>query len=162
MRARQKFSWRRLMLTLAGTAALAMGGTGFARAQNGGGDFVLVQSHRDFQGTVSALKTAVASNQMMVMGRINQAKVLSMTGLHLAGGESFLVGNPVVGKKAFAIDPAAGAVLPARMYVWTAHGKTYVGYLKPSVELGAVDPKFGKMAGRLDRVFAKIADQAAR
>lgn len=150
------------MLAITGVVALAIGGIGLAHAESGSGNFVSVQSHRSFAGTVSALKSAVASNHMMVMGKIDQAKVLSMTGLHLAGGESFLVGNPVIGKKAFSMDPAAGIVLPARMYVWSDHGKTYVGYLKPSFVLGAVNPKFDMMSNKLDMAFRKIADQAAK
>ena len=151
-----------LMLAIAGAVALAAGGIGLAHAGSGTGDFVSVPSHRNFSGTVAALKSAVSSNHMMVMGQINQAKVLSMTGLHLAGAESFLVGNPVFGKKALSMDPAAGVALPARMYVWVDHGKTYVGYIKPSVVLGAVNPKFAMMSNKLDMAFGKIAEQAAK
>lgn len=150
------------MLAMAGVAALVVGGIGLAHAESGSGDFVSVPSHRNFSATVAALKSAASSNHMMVMGKIDQARVLSMTGLHLAGGESFLVGNPVIGKKAFSMDPAAGIVLPARMYVWSDHGKTYVGYLKPSYVLGAINPKFDMMSNKLDMAFKKIADQAAK
>lgn len=162
MLVKQKHSPRRIMLTIAGVAALGMGTTSLAYAQSGSGDFVAVQSHKSFTATVSALKSAVAANHMMVMGSENQAKVLSMTGLHLAGAQSFLVGNPVVGKEAFQMNPAATAVLPARISVWADHGKAYVGYLKPSAELKAIDPKFGMMAGKLDMAFAKIAHQASK
>lgn len=162
MPVQQKHSPRLTMLTIAGAAALAMGATSLAHAQSGSGDFVSVQSHKSFAGTVSALKSAVAANHMMVMGTENQAKVLSMTGLHLAGAQSFLVGNPVSGKKAFQMNPAATAVLPARISVWVDHGKAYVGYLKPSAELKAIDPKFGMMSGMLDKAFAKIAHQATK
>jgi uncharacterized protein (DUF302 family) len=66
------------------------------------------------------------------MGMLNQAHALSMTGLHLQGAESFFVGNPVVGKKLFAADPAVGAVVPLRIYVWEKGGETHVGYFQPS------------------------------
>lgn len=123
--------------------------------------FVKVPSHHGFSATVSALKQAVSSNKMMVMGKINQAKVLSMTGLRLEGAESVLVGNPQMGKKAFGMNPAAGAVLPVRVYVWSDHGKTYVGYFKPSALLGQVDPGFKKMGGMLDMKLGMITKEAA-
>lgn len=146
----------------AGALALGLGTAGIAHAQNPSPSFVSIQSNHDFKDTVSALKSAVSGNNMMVMGKEDQAKVLSMTGLHLAGAESFLVGNPVVGKKAFKMNPAATAVLPARISVWVDNGKTYVGYLKPSGELTAVDPKFGMVGSKLDRTFSTIAHQAAK
>ena len=151
------------LTTMAAALALSVGFTGLAQAQDASGAaFVNVTSHRSFDDTVTALKSAIASNNMMVMGSINQANVLSMTGLHLAGAESFLVGNPNSGKKAFSMDPAAGAVLPARIYVWADQGTTHVGYLKPSVKLTAVNPKFGMMAEMLDKSFADIAEQATK
>lgn len=150
------------LAAIAGVSALALGAFGQADAQSSSSSFVVMQSHRSFHGTVSALKSATSSNHMMIMGTEDQAKVLSMTGLHLAGAESFLVGNPVVGKKAFKMNPAATVVLPARISVWVDHGKTYVGYLKPSAQLKAVDPKFGMMAGKLDHAFSNIAHQATK
>lgn len=147
---------------MAAASVLAIGAISQANAQSSSSNFVVLQSHRSFHGTVAALKSATSSNHMMIMGTEDQAKVLSMTGLHLAGAESFLVGNPVVGKKAFKMNPAATVVLPARISVWVDHGKTYVGYLKPSAELEAVDPKFGMMAGKLDHAFSNIAHQATK
>lgn len=139
-------------------ASLAMAAPAFAQS----GSFVKVQSHRSFGATVSALKEAVSGNKMMVMGHINQAKVLSMTGLKLAGAESFLVGNPSMGKMAFGMNPAAGVVLPARVYVWSDHGKAYVGYFKPSVLLSEVGPGFDKMGGMLDMKLDMIAKAATK
>ncbi|MGC9271889.1 DUF302 domain-containing protein [Acidiphilium sp.] len=136
--------------------------TAVAQAQTASGSFVSVQSHRSFPGTIAALKTAVASNHMMVLGTMNQASQLSMAGMHLPGAQSFFIGNPVVGKKAFSMDAAAGVVLPVRVYVWSNNGKTYLGYLQPSVELSAVNPHFGIMAGMLDKTFANITAQAAK
>lgn len=125
-------------------------------------DFVKTESQHSFSTTVKALNQAVSANQMMVMGHINQAKVLSMTGLKLEGAESVLVGNPQMGKKAFGMNPAAGAVLPTRIYVWADHGKTYVGYFTPSSQLAQISPRFSQMAGMLDQKFAMISKQATR
>lgn len=141
-------------------AGLAFAGPAFAQ---GAGGFVKVRSHHSFAATVGALKRAVSHNKMMVLGHLNQANVLSVTGLHLAGAQSFFVGNPEVGKQAFGMNPAAGAELPARVTVWSDHGKTYIGYFKPSTLLGDISQRFPKkMAGMLDRKLAMIAQDASK
>ncbi|MDA3914064.1 DUF302 domain-containing protein [Oleiagrimonas sp.] len=149
-----------MLAALVATAAFA--GVATASAQDASSAFVKVSSHEGFTATVSQLKQAVASNHLMVMGHIDQAKVLSMTGLHLEGAQSFLVGNPNMGKKAFGMNPAAGAVLPARIYVWSDHGKAYIGYFKPSAQLSAISPGFAMMGGMLDKKFHMLTEQAAR
>ncbi len=149
---------RHLIGSLLLGASLVMAAPAFAQ----GSAFIKVESHHNFGATVSALKEAVGSNKMMVMGHINQAKVLSMTGLKLKGAESFLVGNPSMGKMAFGMDPAAGVVLPARIYVWSDHGKAYVGYFKPSSQLEQVSPGFAKMGGMMDMKFNMITQAATR
>ncbi len=148
----------RFLASIALGLALVTAAPAFAQ----GADFIKVESQHSFASTVHHLKEAVSANQMMVMGHVNQGKVLSMTGLHLAGAESFLVGSPHMGKMAFGMNPAAGAVLPARIYVWSDHGKAYVGYFKPSSLMTQISPAFGKMAGMLDQKFAMITQGATR
>lgn len=125
-------------------------------AMAAGARFIHRESTHGFAGTVSALKKSISNNGMMVMGKINQARVLSMTGLHLKGGESFLVGNPRVGKKLFRMSFAAGAVLPLRMYVWEHGGHAYVGYFQPSDLLEGVDARLAKPGHMMDRKFKAI------
>ena len=48
----------------------------------------------------------------MVMGNVNQKAILSMAGLNLEGAESFLVGNPRVGKELFGMNPGGGGGYP--------------------------------------------------
>lgn len=139
-------------------ASLAVAAPAIAQNSN----FVKTESHHSFSATIKALNRAVSDNHMMVMGHIDQAKVLSMTGLKLEGAESVLVGNPQMGKQAFGMNPAAGTVLPARIYVWADRGKAYVGYFTPSSQLAQISPGFSQMAGMLDQKFAMIADQATR
>lgn len=126
------------------------------------GLFHQATSTHGFQATVAALKHAVSGQGLMTMGRIDQANILSMTGLHLRGAEAFLVGNPRLGKRLFEMDPAVGAVIPARMYVWVQGGKTHVGYFQPSTLLAAVDPALGRPAHKLDAKFLNILRQATR
>jgi len=146
------------LLSLCFAALLTISTAAFASSNA----FVEVQSNRSFDETVSMLKQAVSSNGLMVMGQINQARVLSMTGLNLKGAQSFLVGNPKVGKKLFSMSPAAGAVLPARIYVWVAQGKSHIGYFKPSTQLASVDPRLEKAGEMLDGKFRQIIEDASR
>ncbi len=141
-------------------AVLLVAGSVFAApAFAGESHFIKIVSHRPFSGTVRALKEAAARNNMKVMARVNQSKVLAMTG-HGLQGEAFLIGNPVMGKKAFSVNLAAGAVLPARMYVWTQGAHTYVGYFEPSSLLTQISPGLRMMGGILDKKFATVARQA--
>jgi len=135
---------------------------GMASAQSGP-QFLHATSGASFDATVSSLKKAVASNGMMVLGNLNQKGALSTTGLNLRGAESFFIGNPVVGKKLFQMDAAAGAVIPLRVYVWVdGSGKTEVGYFKPSDLFAGVSAGLAKAGAMMDGVFAKILSQATQ
>lgn len=122
---------------------------------------VTVQSSKDFDGTVSALKKAVSKGGMMVLGELNQGKVLSMTGLHVKS-HSFFVGNPKVGKKAFSADSSVGLVIPPRISVYEKGGKVYVSYFKPSDLFSAYDGKSAKMMGKkLDKKMKMMTKMVA-
>jgi len=123
--------------------------------------FVQRSSSQSYTETLASLKRAIAGNGMMVLGQLDQKGALSMTGLHLAGAHTFFVGNPVVGKKLFQSDPAVGAVVPLRVYVWIdASGRTRIGYFEPSRLLTAIDPHLAKAGAMLDKTFARIVAQA--
>jgi len=141
-------------------AASAMAAPAFAQSPDSG--FVTVKSANGYSATVSALQHSIKSNGLMVMGKVDQKSILSMTGLHLAGAESFLVGNPRVGKKLFGMNPAVAAVIPARISVWVSDGTTYVGYFKPSAQMGAISPKLAKPGEMLDMKFHKIVEDATK
>lgn len=120
-----------------------------------GTPFIQEASSHSFDQTVSSLKHAVSSNGMMVLGHLNQGKVMSMTGLKL-DGQSFFIGNPTVGKKIFSMSPAAGAAVPLRIYIWEAGGEAHVGYFRPSTLLSGVSAKLGMPGKMLDKKFASI------
>jgi uncharacterized protein (DUF302 family) len=151
-------------LAIAGTAWLAaLGAVAMANGANAAGTgFVTMQSSHDYSATLDSLQHAIKKNGLMVMGKVNQKAILSMTGLHLEGGESFLVGNPRVGKKLFGMSPAMAAVIPARISVWAEHGKTFIGYFKPSSLMGAISNKLSKPGMMLDMKFHQIVEQAAK
>ncbi len=135
---------------------------GQSAGQSVGGSFVTVKSTHNYAATVNSLQRAIKSNGLMVMGRVNQKAILSMTGLHLEGAESFLVGNPRVGKKLFSMNPAVAAVVPSRISVWANKGTTYIGYFKPSALMGAISPRLAMPGKMLDKKFHMIVWDAAK
>jgi uncharacterized protein (DUF302 family) len=135
-------------------AILLTGLTGFSgslQAQNP--QPVTVESSRDFEGTVDAIKKAVSNGDMMVLSELNQGQILSMTGLQL-NAHSFFIGNPSVGKKAFSADPSAGLVIPVRVNVYEQNGQTFVSYFKPSDLFSSYkSEKVKKIGNKMDRVL---------
>lgn len=151
-------SW---ILSIAAALGLAAGAAAVpVLAQTTGSGFVTVKSSHDYSSTVDALQRSIKSNGLMVMGQVNQGRILTITGLHLKGAESFLVGNPRVGKKLFSMNPAVAAVVPARISVWVDHDTTYVGYFQPSTTMMEISPHLGKPGKMLDMKFHKIVEEA--
>ncbi len=113
--------------------------------------------------TVAGLKKMVADNGMMVMGEINQGKVLSMTGLKLQS-ETFFVGNPNVGKQLFSEEPGAGLVVPVRINVYADKlGRTHVRYVPPSSQLQEFgNDKVNQIAQMLDEKLEKLMSMATQ
>lgn len=112
----------------------------------------VVQSHKSFDQTVSALKSAVGQGGMMVMATVDQGNMLSMTGMSLKA-TLFLVGNPTIGKKLFEQNHGVGLYVPLRVFVYEdKDGKTYVSYDKPSDLLSQYhNNEISQTAGMLDQ-----------
>ncbi len=133
-----------------------------SKARSGNVPFLSATTSKSFSSAVSSLKTAVSSAGMMVLGQLNQAGALSVTGLHLKGAEKFFVGNPTVGKKLFAMDPAIGMEIPLGIYLWVDHmGTTEIGYFAPPAIFKAVAPKLAGQGPMFAGIAAKVADGAA-
>ena len=124
--------------------------------------FMTVASQQSFAETTQAIQEAATNNQMMVMGKIDQAKVMSMTGLKMEGAQSFLIGSPQSGKKLFSMFPAAGAVVPVRLYVWEQNHKTSIGWFNPAQQLTMISPKLQMPGKMLEKKIMDIAVQASR
>lgn len=124
---------------------------------------VTVVSHSSFEKTVENLEAAVGQGGMMVMARVDQGNMLSMTGLKLKA-KLFLVGNPTVGKKLFAQDPGVGLYVPLRVFVAeTKDGKVVISYDTASSMLGQFDNDTIRMtAAMLDQKLGGLAKMAAR
>jgi len=124
---------------------------------------VTVQSTRSFDKTVDQAKQLVAKNGMMVLAEVNQGKILSMTGLDTKGISLFL-GNPQVGNKLFTADRGAGLAVPVRLNIYEGKdGKTYINYVKPSVQLASFNNEMiNKIAGKLDKKLGMLTGMLSK
>ncbi len=122
---------------------------------------VTADSNADFAATIDALKAAVSSNGMMILGDLDQAAALKATGLNLAGAHTFFVGNPSMGKMFFQMNPAIGTVLPLRILVWAGDdGKAHVSYFDPKPSFAAVDPKLADGGQKMSDAAAMLTKAA--
>ena len=112
-----------------------------------------IESSKDFEGTIDAIKKAVSEGGMMVLSELNQGKILSMTGLQI-NAHSFFIGNPQVGKKAFSANPSVGVVIPVRVNVYQKDGSTYVNYFKPSDLMASYGQDVKMIGKKLDGKLA--------
>ena len=95
-------------------------------------DLITVTAKGSFDDTVAQLKQMVAKHGMMILGEVNQGKILSMTGLKLKA-TSLFVGNPTIGKKLFSANPGIGVAVPIRVSVYEDKaGSVHISYVKPS------------------------------
>ncbi|HKK08396.1 MAG TPA: DUF302 domain-containing protein [Gemmatimonadota bacterium] len=152
----------RTIVSAAAAAALSLFLVAGLRAQASGDLLVRVKAQGSVSQVASRLKKAVSDNGLMVMGHLNQGKVLGMTGAAVTS-ESFFIGNPQVGKKLFGADRGVGVVVPPRVNIYRdSQGQTYISYLRPSAELGAFgNENIDKVATMLDKKLAAIARAAA-
>ena len=145
---------KNIVFTTLISAAILVSGSAFA------GSLVTVTSNQNFQNTISTLKEAVSDNQMMIMGHLNQGNALSMTGLQMKG-ESFLIGNPQMGKKIMGMFPEAGVILPLRIYVWEQGNTTKIGWNSPVATFESISPKLSMAGNMLETKIQNIAVQSA-
>lgn len=113
-----------------------------------------------FDETLAAVEEAVADAGLMVLAEIDQAQGLATVGLDLDGTRALFVGSPEAGKDVFATNPAAGVVLPLRVYVWADGDETHVGYLDPVPMLAAVDRQLVDDASAVAAEARQIVTQA--
>lgn len=124
---------------------------------------VTVKSTKSFNETVDQAKQLVSKNGMMVLAEVNQGKILSMTGIDVKG-VSLFVGNPQVGNKLFSADRGTGLAVPVRLNIYEGtDGKTYLNYVKPSVQLASFNNKMiNEIGGMLDQKLAMLTGMLSK
>ncbi len=130
--------------------------------------FVERPAAHGYHHTMAALKRALPAHGMRIVGRLDQGRRLSLAGVRLAGGErigaarSLLVAAPRLDRRLLLMNPAAGAVLPLRIYVWQVGRHSYVGYYQPSDLLRAISRHLARPGRRLDRRLAAVLRAVTR
>ncbi len=118
-----------------------------AKSQDTG--LVTITASGSFDDVVAKFKKTVAKNGMMILGEINQGKILSMTGLKI-NAVSLFVGNPTIGKKAFSANPGIGVAIPVRVSIFEDKaGKVQLSYVKPSKQFAPFQNEQITMIGQM-------------
>ena len=120
-------------------------------------------SKKPYAVVLAAFRAAVAGNGMKVMDSYDQETHLGPAGLPVKG-TLYLVGNPNVGKQAFARDPAVGLYLPSRVYIYQGNdGMTHLSYDRPSLLLQQFhDPEITRIGKMLDQKLDTVVHAAAQ
>ncbi|MBI5096996.1 MAG: DUF302 domain-containing protein [Nitrospirae bacterium] len=121
-------------------------------------------SNVDFKTTVSRLDQAIRANHLMVVGQFNHQNMLTMMNMKIKGSQTFEVFHPQYGKMLFEADPAAGIVIPPRLYVFEREdGKTIVVYYRPSAAFAPFKNRRLDDLGRtLDNLLESIVVKATK
>lgn len=153
-------------LTLAGAIVTVLALAGTPAASAGPAFFVQQVSSRDLQRTLASLKRAVGNHGMRIAGRIDPGQALSLAGTRLKGGarvhaaRGFLIEAPRLDRRLMLLNPATGAVVPVRVFVWQLGRHTYVGYYRPTALLARISPHLVPPARSLDRRIRAVVQVA--
>ncbi len=133
------------------------------QAQSQDNNLITVTAKGSFNDTVAKFKKMVAKNGMMILGEVNQGKIMSMTGLKL-NATSLFVGNPTIGKKLFSANPGIRDAIPIRVSVFEdKSGTVHVSYVKPSKQFAPFQNKQITMVGqKLDKSLAMLTGMLAK
>jgi len=132
-----------------------------ARSQDTG--LVTITANGSFDNVVAKFKKTVAKNGMMILGEINQGKILSMTGLKI-NAVSLFVGNPTIGNKAFSANAGIGIAIPVRVFIFEDKaGKVNLSYVKPSRQFAPFQNKQITMIGqKMDEKLGALTGMLAK
>lgn len=122
-----------------------------------------VVSKSNFNTTVQQIISAIQSNHMMVVAKIDHQNMMTMVGQRIGGSYTVEFGSPQMGKMLFAADPAAGLEMPARIYIFERGRQTVVSYIKPAVRFSNYShPAFKEMGQMMDGMLRKIVAEGTR
>jgi uncharacterized protein (DUF302 family) len=124
---------------------------------------VTVVSSAGFSETLTRLLAAIASRNLTVFARFDQAAAARAVGMELADETVVVFGNPRAGTRLMQADPRIGIELPLRVLVWDEGETVLVGYNDPqdlatSYEVSA----HGSTLGAMSSLLADLAREAAQ
>ncbi len=125
--------------------------------------YYIVESSKSFEQAANDLDAAVKSHGFGVLHIHNLGTTLRDKGIDFAEDcKIFEVCNPLQAAKVLAIDMRLNMALPCRISVFTEHGKTFIGLIKPEQMLSALskDPALVAIAKEVEQKTILMVDEA--
>lgn len=125
--------------------------------------YYIIETNKSFTQAVTDLESAVIRNGFGLLHVHDLATTLRTKGF--AFNEEckvFEICNPAQAAKVLAIDMRLNMALPCRISVFTEHGKTKIGLIKPVQMLSALsqDATLAQVAKEVEEKTIKMVDEA--
>lgn len=100
----------------------------------------------------------VGSSTFMYLAKIDQGRILSLSGQHKKGS-LYVLGNPLIGNQMHNVTTAVGLYIPFRLYAYEdAEGRAFVSYDLPSSVLHQYEnAELLRLASNFDQNLEKLA-----
>ncbi len=125
--------------------------------------YYIVESNKSFEDAVTDLEAAVKRNEFGVLHIHDLGNTLRSKGIAFAENcKVFEVCNPGQAAKVLSTDMRLNMALPCRISVYSEHGKTKIGMIKPVPLLAELsqDPFLAKVAQEVEAKTIKMIDEA--
>jgi uncharacterized protein (DUF302 family) len=125
--------------------------------------YYIVESNKSFEDAATDLEAAVKRNEFGVLHIHDLGNTLRSKGIAFAENcKVFEVCNPGQAAKVLSADMRLNMALPCRISVYTEHGKTKIGMIKPVPLLAELsqEPFLAKVAQEVEAKTIKMIDEA--
>lgn len=125
--------------------------------------YYIVESNKSFEQAATDLEAAVKRNEFGVLHIHDLGNTLRGKGIAFAENcKVFEVCNPGQAGKVLSTDMRLNMALPCRISVYTEHGKTMIGMIRPVPMLASLsqDATLVKVAQEVEAKTKKMMDEA--
>lgn len=125
--------------------------------------YYIIDTDKSFDQASTDLDSAVTRNGFGVLHVHDLGSTLRSKGIEFENQcKVFEVCNPQQAAKVMATDMRLNMALPCRISVFTEHGKTKIGLIKPEQMLSALssDPELAVIAQDVERKIILMVDEA--
>lgn len=148
MRSRLSFLFA-LLLTLAGAAPAAFAAD----------DWVVRESSVGVETTVERLQEAIVRSGSKVLAVFDHREAAQEVGLDIAQSTVVLFAKPKSATPIIAQNPRAAIEMPQRILVWEEEGRTYVGFVSPTMFVtrhgfSSGHPELGRLRAGLEALVS--------
>jgi uncharacterized protein (DUF302 family) len=122
------------------------------------------QTAKSVDRATQDLEAAVSANGFGLLHAYDFRQILAGKGFSLpAECRVFEVCNPRQASEVLAVDMALNMVLPCRVSIYEANGRTMIGMVPPTdmLQLVSADPAIATSAGEVEATLKRIIDDAA-